>query len=302
MAAAPIRAAGVVLLNDAGQAAVVHRYRRDDWSLPKGKLESGEYSIDAAIRETREETGIDVTLMSRLPTAKYTVAGYAKEVDYWVARVRLDHGFVAGSETDELRWIDLAEAPTLLTYPPDIARIELAKAHPPTSPLILLRHATAMKRVDWAGEDSARPLRPEGLVEADRLVSQLIAFGIESLRSSDAERCLATVAALSTVTGLNVIPEPGLSETGFETDPPAAPARILQLLADQAPTVVCTHRPILPELLRQLVAATQADPTLAALDPRIPPGAFIVLHRAFEAESVRLISAEVHLPRQLWHC
>jgi 8-oxo-dGTP pyrophosphatase MutT (NUDIX family)/phosphohistidine phosphatase SixA len=293
-----IRAAGVVLLNEFGHVATVHRARRDDWSLPKGKLEPGEYPIDAARRETREETGIEIILGSRLPSARYQAAGQPKEVDYWVAKIKKDHGFVAGTETDELRWVDLDVAAVLFTYPHDVKTAELAVARPTTSPLILLRHATAMKRVDWSGADAARPLRPEGLVEADRLVSQLVSFGVEAIHSSDAERCVATVAPLALLTSAPIKLESELSEGGFEHDPGAAASRAAALAADARAIVVCTHRPICPALLRRLVSELAGDPAAPALDPRIAPGGFIVLHRSFEAGQVRLVSTEVHLPTE----
>lgn len=43
--------------------ALVHRSRYDDWTLPKGKLISGETPLAAAIREVREETGYEVEVL-----------------------------------------------------------------------------------------------------------------------------------------------------------------------------------------------------------------------------------------------
>lgn len=50
----------VVCRRDDGTFLVVHE--RDGWYLPAGRVEPGESLIDAAIRETREEAGIDVVL------------------------------------------------------------------------------------------------------------------------------------------------------------------------------------------------------------------------------------------------
>ena len=57
-----IEAAGGVIWrrtsSDRVKVLVVHRPRYDDWSLPKGKLESGESAARAALREVEEETGL----------------------------------------------------------------------------------------------------------------------------------------------------------------------------------------------------------------------------------------------------
>ena len=291
-----IRAAGVVIKDEADRIVAVHRPRRSDWSLPKGKLEIGESPIDAACREAREETGIEVQLGSHLPSVRYSVSGALKEVYYWVGRVRKDHGFDPDEEIDQIKWLEPDEVSRSLTYPHDVLTVHTALERAATSPLILLRHSTARKRADWHGTDAARPLRPEGLSESVRLVSQLRAFGIESIRSSDAERCLATVAPLARTVQTSVALEPALSEEGFAHGPGAAADRIDALLHDPEPMVVCTHRPILPSALRRIATSGRADPANPALDPRIPPGAFIVLHRSFVDGTARVVAIEEHSP------
>ena len=51
-----VRAAGGIVTDDAGNRLLIHRNGR--WDLPKGKVEQGETLLQAAIRETEEETGI----------------------------------------------------------------------------------------------------------------------------------------------------------------------------------------------------------------------------------------------------
>ena len=58
MAKSLIMAAGGILEHD-GKILLVKRLRYNDWSLPKGKLDPGETPLKAAIREVREETGIN---------------------------------------------------------------------------------------------------------------------------------------------------------------------------------------------------------------------------------------------------
>lgn len=59
-----VRAAGCVVHDDAGNMLLILRNGR--WDLPKGKVESGETLLQAALREAEEETGI-----TPLPTTHY---------------------------------------------------------------------------------------------------------------------------------------------------------------------------------------------------------------------------------------
>jgi ADP-ribose pyrophosphatase YjhB (NUDIX family) len=49
----------VVVVNDAGQVLMIRRSDNDNWAVPGGAIDLGESLIQAAIRETREETGIE---------------------------------------------------------------------------------------------------------------------------------------------------------------------------------------------------------------------------------------------------
>jgi 8-oxo-dGTP diphosphatase len=113
-----VRAAGGVVRRD-GRIAVVHRPRYDDWSLPKGKLDPGETWEEAALREVREETGLECALGAELSSTRYhDRKGRSKLVRYWLMEP-VGGEFAPNDETDELRWLTPAEAAALLTYPRD---------------------------------------------------------------------------------------------------------------------------------------------------------------------------------------
>ncbi|MBY8885065.1 NUDIX hydrolase [Streptomyces sp. PTM05] len=121
--AAPIRAAGAVLWRrspyDRGiEIALVHRPRYDDWSHPKGKLKSGEPEAAAALREVKEETGMDCALGAPLPSSYYLVNGRPKHVRYWAAEA-LDGSFAENREVDRLVWLPPAAARARLTHDRD---------------------------------------------------------------------------------------------------------------------------------------------------------------------------------------
>ena len=75
--------------------AVVRLRKRNEWVLPKGKLDDGETPRDAAEREVWEETGHDVSVHEFLGTLVYESGGRFKVVHYW----RMETG---GEPTHEL--------------------------------------------------------------------------------------------------------------------------------------------------------------------------------------------------------
>lgn len=68
--------------------AVVRLRKRDEWVLPKGKLDDGETPLAAARREVLEETGHDVTVHEFLGTLVYETNGRSKIVHYWRMEAR----------------------------------------------------------------------------------------------------------------------------------------------------------------------------------------------------------------------
>lgn len=302
MAEDAIRAAGAVVLRKGNQEFLaVHRPHRADWSLPKGKLAGGEHLVAAAIRECDEESGYSITLQSPLGIQEYVSLGTPKVVHYWRAHVRTDAGFTPDDEVDEIRWVPIAEAESLLTYPADAEYVQRACVIPDTSPLILLRHAKAMKRADFDGpNDQFRPLSGRGRTEAKALIPVLDAYAPSRVHTSAARRCMDTVKPFAKRASIEVTSEDVFTEQAHSADPSLAAQRFAQLLNDPEPMVVCAHRPVLPTLLKQAAHTFGLDPVRAlsdtAWDPRLAPAAFIVFHRAFdESQSVRLIAAEQHL-------
>jgi 8-oxo-dGTP diphosphatase len=114
---AEVRAAGGVVVRD-GRVLLVHRPRYDDWTLPKGKLDAGESWQEAARREVEEETGLRCELGEEAGRTSYLDGrGREKEVRYY--RMTADGEPFAQNEVDEVRWVPLAEAADLLSYPHD---------------------------------------------------------------------------------------------------------------------------------------------------------------------------------------
>jgi 8-oxo-dGTP diphosphatase len=111
-----IRAAGGVIVRD-GRVLLVHRPHHGDWSFPKGKLDAGETWEAAALREVEEETGLCCTLGEEIGRTHYSVEDEPKEVRYF--RLTCDGEGGAQNEVDEVRWVPVEEARTLLTHEHD---------------------------------------------------------------------------------------------------------------------------------------------------------------------------------------
>lgn len=60
-----VKAAGGVVKNPAGKFLLI--YRRGWWDLPKGKIDPGEKKREAALREVKEEVGLDCKILAALP-------------------------------------------------------------------------------------------------------------------------------------------------------------------------------------------------------------------------------------------
>jgi 8-oxo-dGTP diphosphatase len=130
---AEVKAAGCVVYRRAAPdeddvtIALVHRPRYDDWSLPKGKLDAGESWEQAALREVREETGLEGELGAELtPVAYDDRKGRHKVVRYWVMEAASAGAFEPNDEVDALVWAEPGEALSRLTYEQDRATVARA--------------------------------------------------------------------------------------------------------------------------------------------------------------------------------
>jgi 8-oxo-dGTP pyrophosphatase MutT (NUDIX family) len=90
-------------------------------ALPKGHIEPGESGAETAIREVREETGVDGRLVEKLDDIRYWYtrdgARVLKVVSFFLLTYR--SGSVRDyqrSEVDSAEWIPLEEAPQRLEY------------------------------------------------------------------------------------------------------------------------------------------------------------------------------------------
>jgi 8-oxo-dGTP diphosphatase len=141
MARTPVLAAGGIVLRQAGTplVAVVRLRKRNEWVLPKGKLDNGETPRAAAQREVLEETGHDVSVHEFLGTLVYDSRGGSKVVHYWRMEAGAEPVRKLMRDVKAVEWLPLGDAVDRLSrgyeraFLEQVGPIALAKASAPAA-------------------------------------------------------------------------------------------------------------------------------------------------------------------------
>src|SRR5258707_15317821 len=112
MVRAPVLAAGGIVLRsgETPLIAVVRLRKRNEWMLPKGKLDDGETARDAAVREVVEETGHEVSVHEFLGTLVYESGGRSKAVHYWRMQTSGEQVYELMDDVKAVEWLPLEVA------------------------------------------------------------------------------------------------------------------------------------------------------------------------------------------------
>lgn len=99
------------------------------WSFPKGHVEENETETETAIREIKEETGIDVIID---PSFRETVSYFPKKdtqkiVVYFIAKAKNYDYIPQEEEISDIKWVDIGHATTILSYENDKLIVNKAK-------------------------------------------------------------------------------------------------------------------------------------------------------------------------------
>ena len=115
------KACGAVIVHD-GQVLLIYQ-NNGFWGFPKGHTEPGETEAATALREVREETGLDITID---PATRHSFSYFIenlnidKEVVLFLAQLNdPSQAKIAkqDSEIHEARWVRFADVEPLLTFP-----------------------------------------------------------------------------------------------------------------------------------------------------------------------------------------
>ena len=121
-----VSAGGIVFRKENGRTdvAIVSVGAQHRWQLPKGLVDSGESPEAAAVRDAREEAGVESEIVSHIETVEYWYAGldkgervrFHKRVHFYLMRYKggdtSDHDW----EVNEARWVPIEEAETQLAF------------------------------------------------------------------------------------------------------------------------------------------------------------------------------------------
>jgi len=135
---APIPAVGVVCLRG-DEVLLIRRGTpplADSWSLPGGRIEWGERAADAALRELREETGVDAELVGLIDVVDGLFSkSSAPDAPPWGHYVLIDYAArwlggepKAGDDAREARFFKAGEIETLGLWHETLRVIEAARA------------------------------------------------------------------------------------------------------------------------------------------------------------------------------
>jgi ADP-ribose pyrophosphatase YjhB (NUDIX family) len=114
----------VVVVNDAGDVLMIRRSDNDNWAVPGGAIDLGESMVQAAVRETREESGIECRITGIVGiytdpkhVLLYTSNGEARQEFSIVLTASVVSGTPTPSdESSEVAWVPRKE---LDGYPMD---------------------------------------------------------------------------------------------------------------------------------------------------------------------------------------
>ncbi|MET4644188.1 NUDIX domain-containing protein [Streptomyces sp. NBC_01707] len=133
----------VVALNEAGEVLLIHKTDNDLWALPGGGVDVGESVADAAVRETKEETGFDVEVTGLV--GLYTNPAHVMAYDDGEVRQQFSICFTARIVGGELR--TSSESKEVAFVAPD--RLDGLNIHP--SMQMRIEHGQARRSEPYIG-------------------------------------------------------------------------------------------------------------------------------------------------------
>ena len=120
--------AGGIVFNNSGQLLLINNAAMKDpkksyWGFPKGHINPGESSQEAAIREVREETGLEVEVRAKIGDSKYVFTVEGEKIfkvvimflmEYQSGEIKIQQEELLGAD-----WFEVKEALKKLSFSAD---------------------------------------------------------------------------------------------------------------------------------------------------------------------------------------
>ena len=129
------KSCGAIIIHKASETnykvLLVKNHNGRYWSFPKGHIEKGETEQQTAIREIKEETGLDVEIVESFrEVSDYCPFGKIKKrVVFFMAQTFSTNVTVQKEEIDSYIWVDLFDVHNKCTYDNDLRVIKKAREH-----------------------------------------------------------------------------------------------------------------------------------------------------------------------------
>lgn len=111
------------LITDQSKTKVLMVKNRDNdrWTLPGGAVEEDEFLEEAAVREAKEETGMDVKIFGIVAVNEAVLEKHKEHALFITFRAEIIGGnkeleLVRPNEISDIQWIDIKESDRLMPY------------------------------------------------------------------------------------------------------------------------------------------------------------------------------------------
>ncbi|MDO4913032.1 MAG: NUDIX hydrolase [Bifidobacteriaceae bacterium] len=257
-----------------------------------------------------------------------------KRVQYWAAQELPEYQHKLRQETlgpitpakpseiQKVRWYSIKKSYDKLTHETDkkildtfVAKLRAGQIF--ANCILLVRHAKAEPRKQWEGEESQRPLTPVGAGESYALMRELSCYNALTCISSPWMRCIQTLSPFTRHTGIPTQHAVELTEDSYKNDHQLPWRRFTQefrpvenkgttdtlnkefVNSTLQSTIICTHKPVIGELLQQLQTLCynkKLANELSSKSPYMPTGTAIALFYTYENQKVSIVDVQKVIP------
>ena len=111
------KSCGCIIIKDQ-KVLLVYEKNRNFWVFPKGHMEDGETEIETALREVKEEVGLDVEIdKKRRYTLNYVIGNEIdKTTVLYIAKAKKEKIIMQESKIENTKWCSFEEALNMLTF------------------------------------------------------------------------------------------------------------------------------------------------------------------------------------------